>query len=80
MEKKQAEAPDLHTKTPTRRRRKKVDFEKLRQDAGGQLQLRLEKGELSTADLLKVMAFNPPDIQEVQKNGQDWVLVLQGEK
>ena len=56
----------------------RVDMEALRRDAGRQLQERLQKGELSTPDLLKVMAFTPPEPGEKSPRSGDWVLVLQG--
>ncbi|NLA53562.1 MAG: hypothetical protein GX858_04300 [Clostridiales bacterium] len=67
-------------KSPVRRQRKDIDFLKLRQDAGRQLNERLQKGDLSTADLLKVMAFCPPQKEETAHRNGDWVLVLQGDK
>lgn len=60
------------------RSRKKLDIDALRRDAGLQLYERLKNGELSTADLLKVMALCPPDSQQTKPKAGDWVLVLQG--
>ena len=78
MEKKDLKLSPDKTNAPLRRSRKKVDIDALRRDAGLQLLERLQKGELSTADLLKVMAFSPPENQQAEPKKGDWVLVLQG--
>ena len=78
MEKKDFNLSSEMTKAPLRRSRKKVDIDALRRDAGLQLLDRLQKGELSTADLLKVMAFSPPEKQQAEPKKGDWVLVRQG--
>jgi len=78
MEKQDLDLPMDSAKAPAGRRRKSINIEALRRDAGLQLNNRLQKGELSTADLLKVMAFCPPEDQSAEPRKGDWVLVLQG--
>ncbi|NLC33386.1 MAG: hypothetical protein GX781_08830 [Clostridiales bacterium] len=59
---------------------KDIDYSKLREDAARQLNDRLQKGDLSAADLMKVMAFCPPQKEETLLKNGNWVLVLQEDK
>ncbi len=53
-------------------------YETLRREAARQLKERLEAGELSTADLLKVMNMEPPEPEKVKLPEGDWVLSVEG--
>ena len=52
-------------------------FETLRAEAVRQLKERLESGDMSTGDLMKVIAMSPPEPEPVQAPQEDWVLSLQ---
>ena len=53
-------------------------YETLRREAARQLKERLEAGELSTADLLKVMNMEPPEPEKEKPPEGDWVLSVEG--
>ena len=68
---------DTPDKRPApRKRRRAVEVDRLRQLALQQMLDKLEGGELSVAELLKVIALEaPPQVEERQPTG-DWVLQL----
>ena len=65
------------TKKRSRRTAGAGGFETLRAEAVRQLKERLEGGDMSTGDLMKVIAMSPPEPEPVQAPQEDWVLSLQ---
>lgn len=52
-------------------------FETLRVEAVRQLKERLESGDMSTGDLMKVITLSAPEPEPVKAPQEDWVLSLQ---
>ncbi|NLD52785.1 MAG: hypothetical protein GX650_07795 [Clostridiales bacterium] len=61
---------------PVRKRRRAVEVDRLRELALQQMLDRLEQGELSVAELLKVIALEAPPQTEKKRPDGDWVLQL----
>ena len=65
------------TKKRSRRTAGASGFEALRAEAVRQLKERLEGGDMSTGDLMKLITMSPPEPEPVQAPQEDWVLSLQ---
>ena len=61
---------------PVRKRRRAVEVDRMRELALQQMLDRLEQGELSVAELLKVIALEAPPQTEEKRSDGDWVLQL----
>ena len=65
------------TKKRSRRTVGVSGFETLRAEAVRQLKERLEGGDMSTGDLMKVITMSAPEPEPVKEAAGDWVLSLQ---
>ena len=65
------------TKKRSRRTAGAGGFETLRAEAVRQLKERLEGGDMSTGDLMKVITMSAPEPEPVKTAAGDWVLNLQ---
>ena len=65
------------TKKRSRRTAGASGFETLRAEAVRQLKERLEGGDMSTGDLMKVITMSAPEPEPVKAAAGDWVLDLQ---
>ena len=63
-----------------RARASSTGFEALRREAARQLRERLDSGELSTADLMKVMNMEPPETEKAKPPEGEWVLCVGGKE
>ena len=71
------ETKEKQAKKPTRARASAAGFEALRREAARQLKERLQAGELSTGDLLKVMNMDASQTEKTRPQQGDWVLSIE---
>lgn len=71
------ETKEKQAKKSTRARASAAGYETLRREAARQLKERLQAGELSTGDLLKVMNMEASQTEKTRPPQGDWVLSME---